>query len=855
MKLDIATTAVLAQMAAAEGPPLHELSPEDARQVGTEMAKAYPDGPDMAGVEDIEIPVRDGATIKARVLRPTASPRAVLVYYHGGGWVLGNIDEYDTLARQLAERTGAAVILVEYRKAPEWRFPTAPNDAWDALQWIDANLAGIAGGAVALMVAGDSAGANLATVAARKARDAGAPSLALQVLVYPVTDGAMDTPAYSDPDNQLLLNTDLMAWFWDHYAPEPEARLHPDASPLRAQDLSGLAPAILVTAQYDVLRDEAQAYGQRLREAGVAVTARQFDRQMHNFFAMPGMLPAQADALDYVGEQIDRHLARRSDVDALIVGAGFAGMYQLHKLRDTLGLSVRAIEAGADVGGTWYWNRYPGARCDIESMAYSYGFSPALERDWVWSEKYATQPEILRYAEHVADRFDLRGDITFQTRVTRAVYDEAEQRWTVYTDRGEAISAQYLIMATGCLSVPKKPDIPGADRFEGPSYITGLWPHEGVDFSGQRVAVIGTGSSAIQSVPEIAEQASRLAVYQRTPAYSLPAGNRVLTNSEIADMKSDYRAYREAQKHHLAGIPNPPRNLQSAHDVSEAERRGQLEARWQTGILTALTTAYSDVLSDPAANERVSEFIRDKIRERVEDPDTAEALCPKSYPFGTKRPCLDTNFYETFNRDHVSLVDLHKTPIETITETSIRTTTGEDAFDAIVFATGFDAMTGAIMRVDIRGVGGQSLQDKWADGPHTYLGLAISGFPNLFTITGPSSPSVLSNMMVSIEQHVDWISECIAWMRANDMAAIEATEAAEEEWAAHNEAAANLTLFPQANSWYIGANVAGKPRTFMAYVGGVGVYRHICDQVAASGYDGFQFERARAMGEEMRGAA
>ena len=839
MKLDIATTALLSQMAASEAPPMHELSPEEARLIGGQMAKGYPDGPAMVSVKDVEIPARDGAKIRARVLKPSESPRGLLVFYHGGGWVLSNIDEYDTLGRQLAKRTGCAVLMVDYRKAPEHPFPAAPNDAWEALLWANDNMAALAGRKVPLLVAGDSAGGNLAAVVCQKAKAEGGPAITLQILVYPVTDGAMETPGYANPDNQLLLNTPLMAWFWDHYAPNKDDRLKPEASPLRADDLSGLPPAVIATAQYDILREEGEAYAARLRDSGVPVTYKQFDRQMHNFFAMPGLLPAQAKAVEYVGEQVDRHLAKFSEADAVVVGAGFAGMYQLHRLRQ-MGLKTRVIEAGDGVGGTWYWNRYPGARCDIESMAYSFGFSPELEQDWTWSEKYATQPEILRYAEHVADRFDLRKDITFETRVTRAIYDEEEMRWTVYTDKGEAISAQYVIMATGCLSVPKQPDIPGTDDFKGPTYVTGKWPHEGVDFTGQRVAVIGTGSSAIQSIPHIAEQAKELTVYQRTPAYSLPAGNRPLTNAEISEMKQHYRDYREAQRHHPGGIPNPPRAMESAHDVSAEERRKRYEAAWETGILTGLSSAFNDTMTDQQANDWVSDFIREKIHERVKDPEVAEALTPRSFPFGTKRPCLDTDYFETFNRDNVELVDVRKTPIERITAKGIETRDGEKEFDSIVFATGFDAMTGAIMNVDIRGVGGMALRDKWADGPHTYLGIGIAGFPNLFTITGPSSPSVLSNMLVSIEQHVDWVSDCIAWMRKGDLAAIEPTEEAEDEWAEHNEATANLTLFPQANSWYMGANVPGKPRTFMAYVGGVDTYRALCDQIAASDYAGFR---------------
>ncbi|MEO0981471.1 MAG: alpha/beta hydrolase fold domain-containing protein [Pseudomonadota bacterium] len=844
MTLDIASTAFLAQMALAGAPPLHEMSPEEARLVSAGISALQPPGPEMASVQDVEITSENGGSFRARVLKPVEAPRAVLVYYHGGGWVIGDIDGFDTLGRLLAERTGAAVVLVDYRKAPEHRFPTAVDDAWDAVKWVDANMSDIAGARVPILVGGDSAGGNLAAVVAQRAKRAGGLDIALQILVYPVTDAAMDRDSYIDTQNQLLLTSELMTWFWDHYAPDAADRASVEASPLRADDLAGLPPAIMLLAEYDVLRDEGEAYAEKLRVAGVPVTLKVFERQMHNFFAMPGLLPGAGMGLDFVGEQVDRFFAERSEVDVVVVGAGFAGMYQLHRLRE-LGLRTRVIEAGDGVGGTWYWNRYPGARCDIESLAYSYGFSPELEQDWQWSEKYATQPEILRYAEHVADRFDLRRDMTFGTRVTRAAYDESAGRWMVHTDTGEAISAQYLIMATGCLSAPKVPDIPGAGAFDGPTYQTGRWPHEEVDFTGLRVGVIGTGSSAVQSIPLIAEQAAQLTVYQRTPAFSQPAFNRPLGNAEVSDMKERYRDYRAAQRLEAAGIPNPPRGDVSVFEVGEEEREASYEAGYQSGLLTALSGAYTDVLTDKAANDTVVDFLHRKIREKVDDPDTAEALTPRAYPFATKRPCLDTNYYETFNRDNVRLVDLRKTPIETITKAGVRTSAGEDELDALIFATGFDAMTGAILNVDIIGVDGASLRDKWAGGPRTYLGLCVAGFPNLFTITGPSSPSVLSNMLVSIEQHVDWITDCLKWMGERGLSVIEPTEAAEEEWTAHADQVANMTLFPEADSWYTGANVPGKTKTMMVYTAGVGVYRIICDQIAAAGYEGFRTEPAQ----------
>jgi cation diffusion facilitator CzcD-associated flavoprotein CzcO len=524
-------------------------------------------------------------------------------------------------------------------------------------------------------------------------------------------------------------------------------------------------------------------------------------------------------------------------VDAVVVGAGLSGLYQLYRLRE-LGLTARVLETADDVGGTWYWNRYPGARCDVESLSYSYSFSPELEQEWTWSEKYPTQPEILRYINHVADRFDLRRDITFNTRVTSAAYDEVKRRWLVITDSGAVVDTQFLIMATGCLSTSKTPEVPGLDRFQGRTYHTGHWPHEGVDFSGQRVGVIGTGSSGIQSIPIIAEQAADLTVFQRTPNFSMPAGNRPLTEDEISEMKANYRAWREAQRTSGFGVPVPPATG-PALEVEEEERNTVYQAGWDKGSLVAILASYTDTLTDKAANDTAAEFVRSKIREVVKDPELAEALSPRSFPFGTKRPCLDTGYYDTFNKEHVHLVDVRKTPLVEVTETGVRTSEDEYEFDAIVFATGFDAMTGALTAIDIRGKDGLSLKEKWGEGPRTYLGLAIAGFPNLFTITGPLSPSVLSNMIVSIEQHVDWVTDCIVALRERGIAEIEATTAAEDAWVEHVAEVGAYTLYPTADSWYMGSNVPGKPRVFMAYIGGVGTYRERCDQIAANDYEGF----------------
>ncbi|MFC4001274.1 flavin-containing monooxygenase [Prauserella oleivorans] len=525
------------------------------------------------------------------------------------------------------------------------------------------------------------------------------------------------------------------------------------------------------------------------------------------------------------------------ELDAIVVGAGFSGLYMLYKLRE-LGLSTTVIEAGGDIGGTWYWNRYPGARCDVESMHYSYSFDPELEQDWEWTEKYPSQPEILSYIHHVADKHDLRKDVVLETKVTSAYYDEDSATWTVQTDRGHEARARYCIMAVGCLSVPKTPEVPGLERFRGDWYHTCDWPESGVDFTGKRVGVIGTGSSGIQAIPIIAKQADELTVFQRTANFSLPTFNGPIDREMVAEIKANYREVREAGRRSGFGVAiDPP--TKSALEVDEEERRRTYEERWQRGNLTGVLQAYTDLLADERANETAAEFVRGKIREIVKDPKKAEILSPKGYAFGTKRPCLDTGYYETFNNDHVHLVDLRETPLVEITDKGVRTSDREYEVDSLVLATGFDAMTGALLNIDIHGKGGITLKEKWAEGPMTYLGLGVSGFPNLFTITGPGSPSVLSNMIVSIEQHVEWIADLLDHMRKRELTSVEATEAAEKEWTDHVQECGEATLYTKTDSWYMGANVPGKPRVFMPYIGGVGAYREKCEQVAAQDYEGF----------------
>ncbi|WP_445220850.1 flavin-containing monooxygenase [Bradyrhizobium sp. Pa8] len=528
--------------------------------------------------------------------------------------------------------------------------------------------------------------------------------------------------------------------------------------------------------------------------------------------------------------------------DVVVVGAGFAGMYMLHRLRG-LGFSARVYEQGGGVGGTWYWNRYPGARCDVESMQYSYSFSEELQQEWDWSERYAPQPEILNYANHVADRFDLRRDIQFDTRVERAAFDARAKCWSVMTSDGQTVEAQFIVLATGCLSNARKPDIKGLESFKGPVYHTGNWPHEPVDFTGQRVGLIGTGSSGIQSAPIIAEQARHLTVFQRTANFSIPACNAALTDEERNNFRRTYpeirRFAREVARNGIFA-EQPDRG---ALDDSDETRNGKYSARWERGGLTFMYV-YNNLGLERSANDTAANFVRGKIAEIVKDPETAKLLQPNSHPIGTKRICIDTEYFATFNRPNVSLVDIKTNPIEEITANAVRVAGKDHEVDALVMATGFDAMTGSVAKIDISGPGGRTLKEKWAEGPKTYLGLMSAGFPNLFIITGPGSPSVLSNMIVSIEQHVDWIADCLVHMRRQGVATMEAGGEAEDKWVAHVNEVAHGTLYPQANSWYMGANIPGKPRIFMPYIGGVGVYRRICDEVAAKGYEGFLLGRA-----------
>ncbi|MBT3331144.1 MAG: NAD(P)/FAD-dependent oxidoreductase [Rhodospirillaceae bacterium] len=523
------------------------------------------------------------------------------------------------------------------------------------------------------------------------------------------------------------------------------------------------------------------------------------------------------------------------DFDLVIVGAGFAGMYMLHRARG-LGLKAKVFEAGSGVGGTWYWNRYPGARCDVESMQYSYQFSPELEQEWEWSERYSPQPEILNYANHVADRFDLRADIQFDTSVERAIFDEGSSCWNLTTSDGETCSARYCVMATGCLSSTNLPDFEGLDSFKGDKYHTGQWPHEGVDFTGKRVAVIGTGSSAIQSIPHIAEQAEHLTVFQRTPNYTIPAHNRAMDQAYAAKVKAEYPAMRARAKTMPPGMDITP-NMQPALEATAEERQAQYEAKWAEGGIPFMG-AFGDLMLNDEANNTAAAFVRGKIRETVEDPAIAELLSPDNV-IGCKRLCVDSDYYDTYNRPDVTLVDIANDPIERLTPDGLVVKGEAYEVDAIVFATGFDAMTGTLLRIDIRGLGGRTLKEKWEEGPKSYLGLSMAGFPNMFTVTGPGSPSVLTNMLPSIEQHVDWIADCLAYCQENGHKQINSSQQAEDDWVSHVSESADLSLRSTCSSWYVGANIPGKPRVFMPYLGGFPMYVERCNDIAANGYKGF----------------
>jgi cation diffusion facilitator CzcD-associated flavoprotein CzcO len=530
--------------------------------------------------------------------------------------------------------------------------------------------------------------------------------------------------------------------------------------------------------------------------------------------------------------------ASTTRLDAIVVGAGFGGMYALHRLR-SMGLSVRAIEAGDGVGGTWYWNRYPGARCDVLSIDYSYSFDNDIQQAWTWTERFAAQPEILAYANFVADTLQLKRDIRFNTRAKTIVYDDDSHLWAIETEAGEAFEATYCIMATGPLSVPKGLDIPGATRFRGETYLSSRWPEREPELEGKRIGLIGTGSTGIQITPVVAETAGHLFVFQRTPSFSLPMRNHKLDPDYMAQVKAHYPEIRAITRTTYTGGSRPVTS-RPFFAISVEEREGLMEEAWQNGAFNLLSM-FSDTLISQEANDIIADFVRSKIDLVVKDPALAEKLKPRGYPVFSRRPCLDTNYYETFNRDNVTLVDCLEEPIEEITLRGIRTPTREIELDVIIGATGFDALTGALLAIDITGRNGCKLREKWAHGAHNYLGMTMAGFPNFFTIASVNGPSALANFVLLNEQNVDWLCRCIAHMRALGLATVEATPEAEAEWVEHVAHLASRSLIPKANTWYTGTNIPGKPRTFPIYIAGLGRYTELCNDVAKRNYEGLVF--------------
>jgi cation diffusion facilitator CzcD-associated flavoprotein CzcO len=534
----------------------------------------------------------------------------------------------------------------------------------------------------------------------------------------------------------------------------------------------------------------------------------------------------------------------KADVDVVVIGAGFGGLHMLYRLREH-GFTMQGVEMGAGVGGTWYWNRYPGARVDVGSVEYSFTFSKAIQDEWTWTELMAPQEEIERYINFVADRLDLRKHITFETKVTAMDWDEANALWTVETDRGDRWTCRFVVTAVGCLSAPLEPAIEGRESFAGVALYTNRFPKEGFDFTGKRVGLIGTGSSGVQATPVIAAQAKHLAIFQRSAAYTMPAGNRPWRPGEFEALREDYDAIRAAQIASPVGAVRfgavaigGAGPTQKILETPMAERMARLD---REGWLAASGFAWADVMTDIEANRAATELYAEMIRRTVKDPETAAALVPH-YPMGCKRPIIDIGYFETFNRDNVALVDLRKNPITQITPAGVETAQQAYDLDVIVFATGFDAMTGALNRIDIRGREGKRLRQAWlAEGPRAYLGLQVAGFPNLFTITGPGSPSVLTNMIMSVEQHGDWIIDCLSSLRARGLRTIEASVAAQEEWVTHVAGLADggVRVHPSCQSWYLGANVPGKVRVYMPYAGGLNVYRERCRAIAENGYEGF----------------
>ena len=534
--------------------------------------------------------------------------------------------------------------------------------------------------------------------------------------------------------------------------------------------------------------------------------------------------------------------ARRLDV--VIVGAGFGGMYAVHKF-NAMGLKIQGYEAGSDVGGVWYWNRYPGARVDLPSIDYSFGFSQEVEQEWTWSEQFAAQPELLRYINFVADRLDLRRHIQFNTRVTCAEWDDARQVWVVKTDRGDVVEATYCIMATGPLSIPKDPEIPGIDRFKGELLRAGRWPHQPVSYAGKRVGVIGTGSTGIQIVQEVGPQAGELFVFQRTPSFTMPMRNVPLEPDYVAEVKRNYAGLRESARNSPAGGIRPA-STRAFFSVTPAQRLSLMEDAWKQGGLAMLGT-FSDLLVNEEANEHVAEFVRGKIGEMVKDPVTAEKLKPRGYPIFARRPCLDSSYYETFNLPTVHLMDCNEDPIVEITDKGVRTRSGEVELDMLIFATGYDGLTGAMLAVDVQGRDGLRVSQKWSEGARSYLGIMMAGFPNLFMTTGPNGPAALANIIRISENDVDWIADAMRHMSATGQKAMEPTTEAEDGWMKTVAALSQRSLLNKAKTWYLGANVKDKPQGLSMFTGGFPKYREYCTLATQGNYQvNFSFDATRS---------
>lgn len=796
------------------------------------------------------LPTPDGVTVTDHdvagvpgllVIPDGGSARIGTLYLHGGAYIAGDARGYIGIIANLAKESGRAVYALDYRLAPEARFPGAVVDALAVYRELVDQV-----GAQNLAVAGDSAGGGLATALLIAAREAGVPQPAAAVLFSPWGDltcaGASITDrAERDP---LLTREGLLAAA-EVYLDGADA-LDALASPALA-NLSGLAPITVHVGSEEILHDDAV----RIAEASGGVL-KVWDGMVHVWGLFWFAVDESREVLESAGETIRTSIASafsadadtpsHSEHDVVIIGAGVAGLYMLHTAR-ALGLNAVVVERGDGVGGTWYWNRYPGARCDVESLDYSYSWDEDLQREWRWAEKYSTQPDILAYLEHVADRFDLERDIQLGVSVDGAEFDEEAGTWTVRAEDGSTFTAPYVVAATGVLSAPKRSTFPGQDDFTGPVLVSNQWPEEGYDFTGKRVAVIGVGSTGIQITPVIAEAAERVFVLQRTPSYSIPAYNRFLTDEEFDEAVAGYPERRRKARQTLLGVDtrHPDR---ATFDVTEEERVEAYRKSFDYGGPMVLMTTFNDAVVDRKANDVAVTFLSERILERVGGNAELAARVTPTYAAGSRRLCVDTDYYETLTKDHVELVDLRQTPIETFTPTGIRTSGGDIDVDVIVLATGFDAITGPLSAIDPRGEGGVSLRKKWAESPASYLGVMVAGFPNLFTVTGPQSPSVNSNMFVAIEQHIEFITKLLARATGDGRAVVRATAEAEQAWGEHNAEVAAMTVFPQTDSWYTGANIAGKAAVFMPYLGGINGYQAQLDDIVANDMRGFTFAYA-----------